>query len=311
MEALTVMMNFAKLAAPIIAAIGHGVLSFLEGAGGPLLLATIGAKASLFGIVGTYLNPELKQRKTRYASSTAATAISVVGILLMVGVIAAPAFLLPILFCTMLLSGISAESYILKKAREDITTSETALSALKESYSQKKDSATLTKIAAQQYQLETKKINTAFAAVRRNLSVVSLIGVGLFVGSLFFPPLAIGAIAIFIGLGITNMVYKYKERNQLKELNDKYADPRKVEENIKKEMESSKKASLKKSLSHPNLYTLSMQQNDASSGMSEEKQEEEKQFVSDSTPLLVRLRTSKENRFLVIRFLTRGIHQQA
>lgn len=218
--------------------IGAPIYNVIEKVAPPVALLSIGIR-SLWTLGSTYFNETAKQRKTRYGSAIATLALSIGGLLLAFGVIAAPVFVLPILFTAIVGMGLYSEYATNKQIERDqqheILSLRTQLSLsiqkkLRENPKLTKQNilddwdvhAAAIEIAKKERKLEHHK---EFSLGKITNHTFSLVGVGLFLSSFFVIPF-VGQALAFVGItllcvgGIRHAYTKYQEKKALKLLEE-------------------------------------------------------------------------------------------
>ncbi len=191
----------------------------------PLAIAAIGFRSILEGIT-TWHNKEIKQRKTRYAGALATIGLTVAATILAAGTVIAAPIVLPLLFTAIVGVGLAKEAYIYHQAKQAVKALEadieTSKAALKIAIQQKSNPTEINRLAsnvvAQQQQWQRMKLNQSHLKVNLAASVMSVIGVALFVGGVFFPPLAAAGALILLTMGVVTAIQKRRHRNAMAQL---------------------------------------------------------------------------------------------
>jgi hypothetical protein len=213
-----------KQLARLAAEIGTDLLKLLGHIFGGILGAGL-AISSILDIYGTATNSELKQRKTRYATSFVTLAAAAVIIPILVGALIAAPIVVPLLFIGVIGVSIYRDQYILSSLRKTINQQEEELKTIQDEYEIAIINGNPSEIRQISYKKELKenelaanKISEKYTRYRRNTKIASLVGIGLLIGGLFFPPLAAVGLGMFLVTNIMQTVFNVKEKSALRKL---------------------------------------------------------------------------------------------
>lgn len=181
------------------------LLSVISGA----LAAVSMALLSLLDLIATACNKELKQRKTRYATSFATLTIAGVLIPIMLGALVVSPFILPVIFAGVSTIGLYKDYYILKNLRETIAGLREELNRLAPGDAN---------AVGLKNKIKLNEISEKFTKRRRWLHLSSYIAIGLSICGLFFPPVAIAGLTLLFITSVAQVVLGRKEAAEVKKL---------------------------------------------------------------------------------------------
>lgn len=176
---------------------------------------------SLFDLYSTASNKNIRQRKTRYATSLAILAASAVVIPILIGAIVTAPIVLPLIFAGITTISLYREQYIISSLQKTIQQQNIDLQRLRqktniESHILKHD------IAIKKNAIAANEVSLKYTTYRRNTKILSYISIGLLILSVVIPPaapiLAAVGLGIFVVSSLMQTVFGYQEKSALKKL---------------------------------------------------------------------------------------------